>query len=146
MESTDSQMLDTIIQLTWTCLEQPAKQNPLFSRVFPDLDTLEATARDANLQFCPGLLEAINGNEPPPISFFETLPPNTTKAEWGVYGLIMTSFQIEKGSLYIGEASEATRGVTSRFQFYDRMAKRFEGKTSLQIDDLQMPTGVPSKV
>lgn len=111
-----------VLEQTWKCLSQPVHKNGLFEVLFPDRESLEATASIvAPLTFCRGLSEVLTAPAPPTIEYFKRLPGLTTK-EWGVYGLVMEHPK-EPGTparLYVGCGTEAERGVVTRFSLYNK--------------------------
>ncbi len=120
-----------VVDMTWFALQQPVGQNPLFNQFFFDLDVLLETAADAKLGFAPGLFEALDGDEPPDVSFFENLPTGTDK-RWADYAIVLRH---PDGSIliYFGCGTEAIRGVATRFIVYNnpfQYSRAKSGKSS----------------
>jgi hypothetical protein len=114
-------MLDHMVPMTWNCLEQPVHQNELFKQYFFDIDVLVETASDAALSFCPGLLDALEDDEPPDVSFFETLPTDIG-GRWGVYGIVLKRPD-GPTLIYTGSGTDAKIGVARRFIAYNNPEK-----------------------
>jgi len=110
-------MLQLFVFLIWNCLTQPVNMNFLFKSIFSDKAVLEQMCSAASLVFVPGLFEAIQAAQPPPISFFLSLPSDSTGI-WADYAV--TLFKEGEGYLiYIGSGT-AVRGLRSRFNCYDK--------------------------
>lgn len=111
---------DEVIDLTWFCMQQPVTMNILFKKYFFDLDILAETASDAGISHYPGLLKALQGEEPPHVSFFTTLPlPAGLWTKWAVYVIILKA---PDGTVlvYIGSGTNAADGVQHRFVTYNK--------------------------
>lgn len=65
-------LLDEVVDMIWFCLQQPVYMNGLFSQYFYDLDVVMAAARDANLTFRPYPPEALDCDEPPNTTLFQS--------------------------------------------------------------------------
>lgn len=57
---------------------------------------------EARLCFCPGLVEALNSDEPPTSSLFENLPTNVSGNRWRVYAVVLNHSAVDEPSVYIG--------------------------------------------
>lgn len=110
-------LLELLIAMVWRCLCVPIYKNPLFTQVFFDEDILWEICSQARLSFCPGLLDVVQAASPPRLSFFKKLP-TAIIGRWGIYALVL-----EKAGhttlVYIGSASDAVKGIPSRWALYD---------------------------
>lgn len=79
---------EEVVDLTWFCLQQPVHQNGLFKQHFFDLDILAEIASEAGLSYCPRLSEALSGDKPPDLSFFESLHTDFDQ-RWAIYAIIL---------------------------------------------------------
>jgi rubrerythrin len=111
-------LVELILESTFACLSVPAPQNPLFSQLFPDMDSLADTMATASLSFCPGLMDAAQSASPPALSWYKQLPSDH-RGKWGVYVLVFEK-EDQVPLLYCGSASDTRYGVASRWWTYDR--------------------------
>jgi len=58
-------IVEMMVLMTFACLVMPVHKHGLFSQVFPTEEVLSEILSAASLSFCPGLLEAIGGTDPP---------------------------------------------------------------------------------
>ncbi|KFY92389.1 hypothetical protein V498_04989 [Pseudogymnoascus sp. VKM F-4517 (FW-2822)] len=116
--SASASVVETIAGKTWECVEMSTRKHSLFDQIFPDRERLFDSVAAAPLQFCPGLLEAMNAPSPPPPDFFKSLPSNG-RGKWGVYALVLEKAGFEP-LVYIGSGTNADSGVRSRWSSYDR--------------------------
>lgn len=110
--------LDWLVSQAWETLCVPASgKNGIFAKVFYEEEVLFDIASDANLMFCPGLLDVVLSPTPPDIDFFKKLPVKYLGL-WGVYCLVL-----EKPGcipvIYIGEASNKDKGIPLRWRAYN---------------------------
>ena len=120
MMSQDNTM-EFILWLLWSVLSLiPAKlKNPIFDMILTTQEVLEQLMLDSQLAFAPGLLDAIQSEEPPPISFFKGLPTCSTDEKlWGVYLLVLEKEGC-RPKIYVGSGTEATYGIRRRLHDYD---------------------------
>ncbi|GIZ43039.1 hypothetical protein CKM354_000628300 [Cercospora kikuchii] len=122
MEADDA-TLAAILERTWTCLNQKTWKHPNFDRVFPEKQALQDAMETAELRFCPGLLDAINSDEPPSVEWFMNLPSATENGKvgdrvFGDYVLIFTKDGCPT-LIYIGCGTESIYGLHSRMLKYD---------------------------
>lgn len=113
-----SATLAFVVAQTWKCLCVPTTmKQSIFRKVFFNEDVLFEIASSADIMFCPGLLDVVQSPTPPDISFFKNVPPKYLGV-WGIYCLVL-----EKAGctpvVYIGEGSEKSEGIRSRWRNYD---------------------------
>lgn len=73
----------------------------------------------ASLEFPQGLLSILQGEKPPSIDFFMTLPPPPPTPSWGVYALVLEKENFPP-RLYIGSGTNSVGGVASRLRDYEK--------------------------
>ncbi|TKX20438.1 C2H2 type zinc finger domain-containing protein 10 [Elsinoe australis] len=102
----------------WTCLtDLPNYKHPNHARLFPDKDALSALYAEPSLEFAPGLLEALQSDTPPPLSWFENLPSSCPKNKWGWYVVPMRKDGCEPRA-YWGSGTKTDGGVGNRMKVY----------------------------
>lgn len=122
MESSTPTLVEFLVHTTWDCLCTPDYKYGLYEQIFGTKDDLGRVASAASLSFCPGLLDALQADAPPDVSFFKRLPSHSYHI-WGVYVLVL-----EKPgcitNIYVGSATSADARVRARFNTYDREYSR----------------------
>lgn len=114
----NTDIIDALILLVWTCLAAPVHKHALFGQIFPSQRVLSDTIQAAPLVFCNGLLEAMQASIPPALDFFTGLPTDCFK-RWGIYALVLQKADADP-CLYIGSGTSAVAGVRGRWYDYDR--------------------------
>lgn len=81
----------------------------IYKAVLSSMEAISMLCSAASLEFCPGLLNAVQGADPPPppprapeIDFFLGLP-SWFQARWGVYALVLTKESFDS-FVYIGSS------------------------------------------
>lgn len=87
--------------------------NPRFRFVLDSTCTVSALFCLAGFTFCPGLLDIVQSDSAPPLSWFESLSPVIPKNVWGVYVLVLKKPGYDP-LLYIGSGTGTYRGVRTR--------------------------------
>jgi hypothetical protein len=111
-------IVEMMVQMTFACVGIPFHKHGLFSQAFSTEEVLSEILSAASLSFCPGLLEAIGGTDPPGMSFFKSLPTDVHK-RWGIYALVLERHNVMP-LVYVGSGTQATAGIRSRWLEYDR--------------------------
>lgn len=119
--------------LTWDCLSlTPAcMKNGVFAQVFPTFEVVEQLLLES-LTFPPGLLDVLQSETPPTISFFKTLPLHTVRI-WGVYLLVLEKPDA-RPKIYIGASTEKRSGLCNRMGQY-RRGENFPAHVRRAVDD-----------
>lgn len=119
--SVPSDIVQTMAEKTWACIAAPVSKHGLFDQIFPDREALFDSVDAAPLEFCPGLLQAMQSPSPPDTSFFLGLPSDHV-GRWSIYSLVLE----KPGAtpyVYIGSGTSAVGGVRTRWNEYDRKAR-----------------------
>ena len=106
-------IVEMMVLMTFACVVMPVHKH---SQVFPTEEVLSEILSAASLSFCPGLLEAIDGTDPPGLSF-KSLPTDVHK-RWSIYALVLEKHNAMP-LVYVGSGTQATAGVRSRLKIYD---------------------------
>jgi hypothetical protein len=110
-EATDLTQL--LVQLIWACLSTGSWINRRFLLVLPSQDKLAEIFSTLKFTFCDGLFSVLQAADPPPLSWFESLPFGAPKNVWGIYVLVLK----KRGYpplLYLGSGTSTRRGLRSR--------------------------------
>ncbi|KAI0177112.1 hypothetical protein BJ166DRAFT_619176 [Pestalotiopsis sp. NC0098] len=83
-----------------------------------DEETSDKIVSSASLEFPQGLLSILQGEHPPSLEFFKTLPPPPPTPSWGVYALVLEKENIPP-RLYIGSGTNSVGGVATRLRDYE---------------------------
>jgi hypothetical protein len=87
--------------------------NPRFRFVLDSTCSVSTLFYRAGFTFCPGLLDIVQSDSAPPLSWFESLSPIIPKRVWGVYVLVLKKPGYDP-LLYIGSGTATYRGVRAR--------------------------------
>ena len=111
-------MVDYAVQLIWTCLciAPSASINPMFAIVLSSQDMVKQILLDSHVVFAPGLLDVLQANTPPPVSYFKRLPTNV-KQRWGAYDIVLEKPGC-RPKFYVGTGTNVYLGVSQRFNDY----------------------------
>jgi hypothetical protein len=77
--------------------------------------------KECPLTYAPNLLQVLKCSNPPPISFFRTLPEPTNNVTWGVYAMLLEKDD-SPARLYVGSGTRVSGSVQARFRDYDKPA------------------------
>jgi hypothetical protein len=103
-----NELISPVQKSTFACLSAPAKKNPLFDQVFPNINALIDVMATTVLDFCPGLLATLKSATPPNLAWMKGLPAIKVMV-WGVYILVFE----EKGYpplVYCGSVTASRDG------------------------------------
>jgi hypothetical protein len=124
---------NAIVDLVWTCISHPLNHNRLTTVRLDIKDTVSELYSTAHVSIAPGLLEAAHSSTPPDISFFKSLPIDVhNDRRWAVYLIVLEKPNQPDSApmLYIGTATHADYGVSSRLKTYRKHAKGINGPTT----------------
>ncbi|PPJ54637.1 hypothetical protein CBER1_07673 [Cercospora berteroae] len=93
--------------------------SPAVKHIFPTMEAAKNRVHSAGLIYAEGLLDVLTNDEPPPVSFFMSLPESYDNTCFGVYIIVYTKPGcITK--IYTGSAADAMLGVYARMRQHDR--------------------------
>lgn len=108
-------LVQLFIAACWACIDVTSYINPRFKSVLDCYTTLSALFCLVDVTFCHGLLDAVQSDKPPSVTWFESLSSYVPKNVWGIYVLVLRK-PGEIPLLYIGSGTSTYRGVRSRFK------------------------------
>lgn len=90
--------------------------NELFREVFFTIRAMEEIMQNVKMSYAPGLQAALDGEIPPDVDFFTSLPV-PSRNQWGIYAIILED---SNGTpcLYIGSGTATNGGVQGRLRTY----------------------------
>ncbi|KAI4136721.1 MAG: hypothetical protein LQ341_005480 [Variospora aurantia] len=118
MDIADStQPLCSLAAKFWRLLQLSPHANRGFSHLYTNEDVVADILSAADLNFTEGLLDMLNGSEPPGVEYFMTTP-TPERTEWIVYSVILQK-PAEVSQIYIGSGT-GQGGCISRMNTYKR--------------------------
>ncbi|QGI61979.1 hypothetical protein CEK27_005950 [Fusarium fujikuroi] len=115
-----STVLDFISRLCWALLFYTPKQ--LVCSVYRQTYTTSMVFNEAlsacGITFSIGLLDAIQSESPPALSFFRGLPVKSSSSRWGIYVIVLEKLN-SRPKIYIGSATAMVGGLHRRKRQYD---------------------------
>lgn len=113
-----------VLWLSWKCLSDTPDRlkHPAYAILLASHAVLASVCTDA-IHFAPGLLDAVQSDSAPTLSFFENLPVNTRirgRIRWAVYLLVLRHPKLPNArpKIYISSATASDDGVTGRMDDY----------------------------
>ncbi|KAK7727879.1 Aconitate hydratase mitochondrial [Diaporthe eres] len=112
----------SVLALVWVTFMATHRRlrNPIFTKYLPDEGALAKLAGKVPIKFAPGVLDAVQSDDPPTIEYFKSLPPGN-KNIWAMYLLVL-----EKPGcvslIYIGSGTDSLNGCYPRLQTYDKLS------------------------
>lgn len=119
MASVTADVFAFMVLTVWTFLTLvPDKvKHPAYNMVLTSQDVLESIMSSCLVEFAPGLLDVLQSDTPPGLTFFKSLSTNYKK-RWAVYVVVF-----EKSGrpfkIYVGSATAKKGGVRRRMSNYD---------------------------
>src|SRR3979411_1276335 len=112
-------VLSFILMVIGQCLRTTAAnhQHPLFGEILSSYTILGEITSSLSLMFASSLLETFHSPLPPSVSFFKTLPTETTR-RWAVY-LLLLEKPGHRPLIYIGSGTSHIAGVYGRLVVVD---------------------------
>lgn len=128
-------LLNLVVLLSWVCYVLTPSVTHQFKSTLKDYNTIYQLCTSAGLIFAPDLFTVLTAATPPTIAWYMQLPRLDASKKWGVYLLVLQ----KPGCLdliYVGSATDSTKGISSRFSQYDRIERGVMPKYVLQaLDD-----------
>ncbi|KAM0554127.1 hypothetical protein ACHAPJ_006926 [Fusarium lateritium] len=113
-------VLEFLVWLCWAMLSLTPNcmMNPVFDQIFPDPEVTEAKLYASPLRFVDGLLDVLQSQAAPSLSFFKGLPSDFS-SRWGIYVLVLEKTDY-RPRIYIGSGTAVKGGVMKRIGQYRR--------------------------
>lgn len=118
MAFTATTILELLVFITWACLSIRGYRNGIFRQLVPSQAILSEMCSAASLTFAPGLFDAVQAASPPAVSFFLSLPSDSSR-RWAVYALVLEKPDA-LSLIYIGSGTDARDGLRSRWRHYEK--------------------------
>jgi len=126
MRSTSVFLVTLILNIVWSLCNGTTYINPRFRAVLPSRAALLELFPGLKLEFTPGLLNALFGLSPPPITWFRSLPSYCPLKVWSIYAIVLER-QGGPDLLYIGSATASNAGARGRFSEHRRLKHLSKG-------------------
>ena len=111
--------LDIVVSVLWRILTNPRWIGSSYTIALVSDTHITDVLTDAGIVFTAGLLDALQADSPPSITWFESLDVTIPRRAWGVYAVILKHATL-RPKVYVGSGTNANQGVRSRLLHYKR--------------------------